>query len=190
MKNIYRCIKEILLLSAALLLPILPPAVVGAAEQPPNPDRQPIQITSDRLEAFNEERLVIFAGHAVAVQGDKVIRAEKLKVYYKQSGGRETPEGALGQGGDLDRIVALGKVRITQRNRVVTGDEATYFQDEQKIVVSGNALMREGENVVRGDRITVMINEKKGVVEGTPAKRVTATIYPDEASRKKKPLSD
>jgi len=175
-------------LAAFLGMLIMAPAVPGKA-QGLQPGKQPIQITSDRLEAFNDQRLVVFAGHAVAVQGDKVIRAEKINVYYKKKDGetkaQETPDAALGQGGDLERIVAQGKVRVTQLNRVVTGDEATYYQDEQKIVVIGNAVMRENDNIVRGDRITVLINEKKGVVEGTPAKRVTATIYPREENKKK-----
>lgn len=168
-----------------LLLPV--PDVSGQPLDKKLP-REPIQITSDRLEAFNDQRLVVFAGNAVAVQGRKVIRADKLLVYYKKGAddGKAEPGTALGQGGDLDRIEAKGKVRITELNRVVTGEDAVYYQDDQKIVVSGNALMREGDSVVRGERITVLLNENRGLVEGTAGKRVTATIYPGENSKKKK----
>ncbi len=168
-----------------LLLPV--PDVAGQPLDRKLP-REPIQITSDRLEAFNEQRLVVFAGNAVAVQGRKVIRAEKLLVYYKKGAdeGKAEPGAALGQGGDLDRIEARGKVRVTELNRVVTGEDAVYYQDDQKIVVSGNALMREGDSVVRGERITVLLNENRGLVEGTAGKRVTATIYPGENGKKKK----
>jgi len=150
--------------------------------------KQPVHITSDTLEAFNDQRLIVFAGHAVAVSGDKVIRSDKLLVYYKKGAdeGKESATAGVGQGGDLDRIEAKGPVRITQLKRIVTGDEAVYYQDDQKIIVSGNAVMREGPNIVKGDRITVLLNENRGIVEAAEKKRVSATIYPAEEGRKKK----
>ncbi|MCX5827586.1 MAG: lipopolysaccharide transport periplasmic protein LptA, partial [Deltaproteobacteria bacterium] len=61
-----------------------------------------------------------------------------------------------------------------------------YYQDDQKIIVSGNAVMREGPNIVKGDRITVLLDENRGIVEAPVKKRVTATIYPAEDSKKRK----
>jgi lipopolysaccharide export system protein LptA len=150
--------------------------------------KQPVHITSDTLEAFNDERLIVFSGNAVAVQGDKVIRSDKLLVYYKKGAdeGKESKTAGIGQGGDLDRIEAKGPVRITQLKKIVTGDEAVYYQDDQKIIVSGNAVMREGPNIVKGDRITVLLDENRGIVEAPVKKRVTATIYPAEDSKQKK----
>ncbi|MCK9196134.1 MAG: hypothetical protein M0P16_04055 [Syntrophales bacterium] len=150
--------------------------------------KQPVHITSDTLEAFNDERLIVFSGNAVAVQGDKVIRSDKLLVYYKKSAdeGKESKTAGIGQGGDLDRIEAKGPVRITQLKKIVTGDEAVYYQDDQKIIVNGNAVMREGPNIVKGDRITVLLDENRGIVEAPVKKRVTATIYPAEDSKQKK----
>ncbi|MCK9390354.1 MAG: hypothetical protein M0Q01_02140 [Syntrophales bacterium] len=150
--------------------------------------KQPVHITSDTLEAFNDERLIVFSGNAVAVQGDKVIRSDKLLVYYKKSTdeGKESKTAGIGQGGDLDRIEAKGPVRITQLKKIVTGDEAVYYQDDQKIIVNGNAVMREGPNIVKGDRITVLLDENRGIVEAPVKKRVTATIYPAEDSKQKK----
>lgn len=150
--------------------------------------KQPVHITSDTLEAFNDERLIVFSGNAVAVQGDKVIRADKLLVYYKKdpNEAKESTTANVGQGGDLDRIEAKGPVRITQLKKIVTGDEGVYYQDDQKIIVSGNAVMREGPNIVKGDRITVLLDENRGIVEAPVKKRVTATIYPAEDGKQKK----
>jgi lipopolysaccharide export system protein LptA len=132
--------------------------------------------------------LIVFSGNAVAVQGDKVIRSDKLLVYYKKGAddSKESATAGIGQGGDLDRIEAKGPVRITQLKKIVTGDEAVYYQDDQKIVVFGNAVMREGPNIVKGDRITVLLDENRGVVEAPEKKRVSATIYPAEDGKKKK----
>ncbi len=149
---------------------------------------QPIQIISDRLDAYNEKRMVVFSGNAVATQGARTIRSDRLTLYYKEEkkpAGRPTGE-AEGTG-NLERVEAAGHVTITEGERIVTGDEAVFDQDAQKISMTGNAVMREGANVVRGDRIVVFLNENRGVVESTENKRVTATIYPGAQQQEKKP---
>lgn len=149
---------------------------------------RPIEIVSDRLDAYREKDLVEFSGNVVATQGDRVIKSDSLMLYFKKKAG---PQGAAkgaaaGAAGDIDRIVSKGNVRITEKDRIVTGDQAVYHADEQRIVVTGNPVMREGSNVVTGDRVVVLLNENRGVVEGSSGKRVTATIYPDESKGKKK----
>lgn len=158
-----------------------------------NPDRdKPITITSDRMEAFNVQKMVIFSGNAVAVQGDKVIKADSIVLYYKKepdaagNTGKKAESGELGDAGSVEKIEAKGNVRITQEKKIVTGDYAVYYQETQKIVMTGNAVMREENNVIRGDKIDVFLDENRGVVESSGDKRVTATIYPAEKGKKEK----
>jgi lipopolysaccharide export system protein LptA len=149
---------------------------------------QPIQIVSKRMDAYNEERMVVFSGSAVATQGDKVIKSDRLLFYYKKDS--RVPEKAGSQNiestGDLEKIEAKGHVTITQGQRVVTGENAVFYQDSQQIIMTGSAVMSEGKNVIRGDRIVVYLNEDRGVVEGLEKNRVNATIYPEDRKDKKK----
>jgi len=150
---------------------------------------QPIQIVSDRLDAYSEKKLVVFSGNAVATQGNRVIKSDNLFLYYRdRPQDKDVADAAarLSKTGDLDRVEAKGHVTITEGNRIVTGNDAVYYQDTQKIVMTGNAVMREGENIIRGDRIVVLLNENRGIVESEANKRVTATIYPKESREKKK----
>lgn len=147
---------------------------------------RPIEIVSDRLDAYREKDLVEFSGNVVATQGDRVIRSDSLMLYFKKKAEKPGAPGAAANAGDIDRIVSKGNVRITEKDRIVTGDQAVFYSDEQRIVVTGNPVMREGSNVVTGDRVVVLLNENRGVVEGSSGKRVTATIYPDESKEKKK----
>jgi lipopolysaccharide export system protein LptA len=150
-------------------------------------DGRAIEIISNRFEADNERRMVIFTGNAVATQGDRVIKAENIFLYYakeKGSTGKGEWQG-LGKTGELERIEAKGQVTITQGDRVVTGERAVYYRETQKIVMTGNAVMRQGDSLVQGDRIEVFLNENKGVVEAAENKRVKATIYPVEKGSKK-----
>ncbi|NPV03242.1 MAG: hypothetical protein HPY67_00695 [Syntrophaceae bacterium] len=148
---------------------------------------KPIEIVSERLEAHRETNLVEFSGNVVATQGDRVIRSDSLMLYFKKKA--DPPGAAKGpadKAGDIDRIVSKGNVRITEGDRIVTGEQAVYYADDQRIVVTGNPVMREGSNVVTGDRVTVLLNENRGVVESAEGKRVTATIYPDASKGKTK----
>lgn len=172
-----------------LLLPVLVCLLfvsVPAAAQAPKKvkmDRsQPILIESDRLDAFQEKKLVIFSGQAIARQGDKTIRADRLLIYYKDQS--TAPEGKARMDGeavgDFEKLEAQGQVVITQTHRVVTGEHAVYHQDLQTIVTTGNAVLREGKNIVQGEKIIVYLDEDRGVIEGSERRRVTATIYPGE----------
>ena len=148
---------------------------------------KPIEIVSDRLDAYREKNLVEFSGNAVATQGDRVMKSDSLMLYFKKKA--EAPgavRGPAANAGDIDRIVSKGNVRITEGDRIVTGEQAVYYADEQRIVVTGNPVMREGGNVVTGDRVIVLLKENRGIVESAEGKRVSATIYPDASKGKPK----
>ena len=180
---------RIIVTLGVLIAVLYPPG--GALAEPKQKPRieknQPIQIVSDRLDAYNEKRMVVFSGNAVATQGARTIRADRLTLYYKENrktAGRSTVE--VEGAGDLERMEAKGNVTITEGERVATGEDAVFEQDIQKITMTGSAVLREGANVVRGDRIVVFLDENRGVVESLENRRVTATIYPKENEEKKK----
>jgi len=149
---------------------------------------QPIQIVSDRLDAYNEKKLVVFSGNAVATQGDRVIKSDRLLLYYKKDQKEPEKRGPkeAGNTGDLEKIEAKGHVIVTQGERIVTGDDAIYYHDAQQIIVTGNPVMREKGNIIQGDRIVVYLNEDRGVVESAAKNRVKATIYPADKKERKK----
>jgi lipopolysaccharide export system protein LptA len=162
-------------------------AISGEPQQKPTDRDQPIHIVSDRLDAYSEKRMVVFSGNAVATQGARTIRSDRLTLYYKEDkkpAGR--PTGAAEGTGNVEKVEATGHVTITEGERVVTGEAAVFDQDTRKITVTGGAVMREGANVIRGDRIVVFLDENRGVVESTESGRVTATIYPGEQQEKKR----
>jgi lipopolysaccharide export system protein LptA len=175
-----------LMVVALLLFPVSAPA---QAQKKLKMDKsQPIDIQSDRLDAYQEKRAVIFSGNAVATQGVRTIKADRLLIYYKDRPGATEKKDIQGMGavGDLERLEAQGHVTITEPNRIVTGDHAVFYYDLQKIVMTGNAVMREGKNIIRGGKIIVLLDEDRGIVEGSESKRVTATIYPDEKKEENK----
>jgi lipopolysaccharide export system protein LptA len=160
-------------------------------------ENKPIDIVSDRLDAYQEKELVQFSGNVIATQGERVIKSDTLLVYFKKKAegknienkkaqNKEEDTAGAAKASDIDRIEAKGNVNISEKDRIVTGELAVLYNEEQKIVVTGNPVMREGNNVITGDRVIVYLDENRGVVEGATGKRVTATIYPEESKGKKK----
>lgn len=183
-----RIVRIVLCIGVLATIPFAPGD--GRSETPKKPGIEkalPIEITSDRLDAYNEKRMVVFSGNAVATQGARTIRADRLTLHYREDQkktGRSTAAGG-GEGmGNLEKVEARGNVTITEGGRVVTGEEALFDQDAQKITMTGRAVLREGDNIIQGDKIVVYLNENRGMVEGGGSRRVTATIYPGETKKK------
>jgi Uncharacterized protein conserved in bacteria len=63
---------------------ILPFSYICAGGDEPAGKSGPIQIVSDRLDAYNEKGLVVFSGNVVATQEDKIIKSDSLFLYYKK----------------------------------------------------------------------------------------------------------
>jgi lipopolysaccharide export system protein LptA len=149
------------------------------------PSDEPMEITSNRMEAFNEKKLVIFSGNATVTQGSNVLKADQLLLYYKKDPGKKEKIGSMetDRAGDLEKIEAKGNVSLTQGKRVATGDDATYYRESNKVILTGNAVLSEGKNSVKGDKVTVFLNENRGLVESNTQKQVKATIYTQERKK-------
>lgn len=177
-KKFYILVLFVLLISASC---------VYADNIMPGKSDEPMEITSDRMEAFNEKKVVVFSGNAMARQGNNVLKADKLLLYYKaDKAGKKDKIGTIEteKTGDLEKIEAKGNVSLTQEGRVATGEDAVYFRDSNKVILTGNPVLKEGKNSIRGDRVTVFLNENRGVVESNTQRQVKAIIYPQD---KKKP---
>jgi lipopolysaccharide export system protein LptA len=187
-----RMLKRVLgvIVALSVLISVLCPPGFASGGTKPKPrieNNQPIQIVSDRLDAYNDKRIVVFSGNAVATQDARTIRADCLTLIYKEnSGNAESSHAGIEGTGDLERVEAKGRVEITEGDRIVTGEEALFEPNLQRITMTGSAVLREGANVIRGDRIVVFLDENRGVVESLENRRVTATIYPGETQEKKK----
>jgi lipopolysaccharide export system protein LptA len=152
---------------------------------------EPIEITSDRMEAFHEKKMVVFSGNAIAKQGDIILKSDKLFLYYKNEPGKKDKIGTkeIETSGELDKIEAKGNVVITQKERRATSEEASYNQESGQIIMTGNAILREGKNTITGCKVIVYTNEDRGaVVPCTSGKneRVKAVIHPQQNKETKK----
>jgi len=127
---------------------------------------QPIDITSDRVETYSKENLIIFKGNVTARQKDIVIYADSLEAVVI--------EGGKG----IERIVAGGNVKVQQGLRVANCQKAVFYNIDQKVVLTGDPKVWEGNNMVSGDEIVFDIEQNRIEVKGGPGGRGKAKIHP------------
>ena len=182
----------ILLFVAILALALAGGGVCWAKSPLQAASKSPIKITSDRMDAYDDQALVFFSGSVVVTQDEVVMHADELYLYYdKKSDGKNTPSVTTVSAGKIKKIEMKGHVTMEKGERTVTGDRAVFHNADQTFVVTGNAVMREGDNVITGDKITVFLKDNRGIVEGSGTeKRVTATLYPEDDTPDDTPEGD
>ena len=134
---------------------------------------QPIDVTSDKVEAYWKENLIVFSGNVVARQKDMVIYADSLEVVTHEDGK------------GIERAIAGGNVKIRQGLRVANCQKAVFYNGDQKLVMTGDPKVSEGDNVVLGDEIIFLIDKNRVEVKGGPSGRGKAKVLPGEVEKLK-----
>jgi len=131
--------------------------------------KEPIQITSDKLDFDYKNRRTVFRGAVEVIQGDVHLQTDILTVDYTQVGDKQ----------ELKGVNADGHVTITQGPKKATGSHATFDQGSRTVVLTGNAVLEEGSNQVNGDRIIVHPDESRMEVLGEN-RRVKVILFPGQ----------
>ncbi|OGP94877.1 MAG: lipopolysaccharide transport periplasmic protein LptA [Deltaproteobacteria bacterium RBG_16_47_11] len=134
---------------------------------------QPIDVTSDKVEAYWKENLVIFKGNVIARQKDMVIYADSLEVVTHEDGK------------GIERVTAGGNVKIQQGLRVANCQKAVFYNLDQKLVLTGDPKVSEGDNIVLGDEIIFHIDKNRVEIKGGPSGRGKAKVQPGEIEKLK-----
>jgi lipopolysaccharide export system protein LptA len=155
----------------------------GAAFSDFNPGSDmPIQIEADRLEVHDPQKLAIYSGHVRVRQGETILEAPELRVFYTGQGpaaaGATAPAGSGPIGSKVSRIEAGPGVNVRSGDRTASGNRAVLDMAKNIVTLEGNVVLTQGQNVVRGERVVVNLVTKEGRVEGG---RVQTLITPSGA---------
>ena len=143
------------------------------AENAPSGSNEAIEITADTLEVRQSENIAIFEGRVEAVQGDMVLNADVLTVYYREV---EGGQGNLG----VSRIDAEGSVVITSPGETAQGQRGVYDVQEGSINLAGGVVLNQGNNVVEGETLTMDLESGVSKVSGGGSTRVHGLFVPEE----------
>lgn len=116
---------------------------------------EPINIEADTLEVLDADKIAIFSGNVIAVQGKMTMRSKRLKVRYSDQQAGAAGEKKSG-GSQITSITAEGKVLIESGDdQTVTSDRAFFDVIQQTVTISGNVVLSQGENVIEGDNLVI-----------------------------------
>ncbi len=147
----------------------------------------PVDVTSDRLTYVDEERRARYTGNVFAKSTTNTITAKQIDVYLKpadetgknvaaQSGQSKKPmvPGANGPS-QIDHMVAVGDVVVTEPNRRAVGDRLVYTADDEKYHLTGKSpsIFDAEHGTVWGDSLTFYSRDDRVLVE---SKRSSPTI--------------
>ena len=140
---------------------------------------QPIQIESDKLEVRDNDRQAIFTGNVSVVQGETLMKAGKMTVYYvgqqmsRDNDAQAQPAAAAPSAGaapgsaDIERIEVEGKVYVKSESQVATGDRATFDMGSEVLTLSGKeVVLTEGDNVIVGCKLSVQMKTGQAQLDG------------------------
>lgn len=118
----------------------------------------------DSLEYWERKNMAVARGDAVAVRGDKRIKADVLSAYFTPDQSGKTK---------LTRIEAFGNVRISTPTEFARGDHGVYFVEREFATLSGAVKITREENQLNGEYAEVDL--KSGVSRLLPGPPGTAT---------------
>jgi lipopolysaccharide export system protein LptA len=132
------------------------------------------EILSDQLEMVSgeKENHFLFTGNVEVRATNMVATCEKLEVYAgkdkTQKVVTEPPKPGTPPIGKIEKIVAIGNVRIIQQARIATSGKAEIYPQIGKVVMMDSPVVTNKDGILTGWRITLFQGEQKVLVESDP----------------------
>lgn len=132
---------------------------------------QPLEFTADRLDGRRREGILKLLGNVRIDHGDTIITADQVVIFYattdntNKSTNKDT----------IERMVAAGKVRLTEPDRRGRSEHAVYEPATRKLTMTGSPVIWDLENELAGDEIVIYRDPDRLEV-----KRARAVVQPDK----------
>lgn len=177
-------------LGAALVILAAIPAATAAERSgallPGSSGKEPISIDAARLDYFDKEGKLVYAGEVVARQGASTLKGSTLTIFLSKEGRKtekvaETPGESPAPAANtaIERMEVAGPVTLISKDEVGTGDTGSYDKAANKITLSGNVTLTQATNVIRGDKLVYDLTSGKAQVSsGQTQGRVRSVFTP------------
>lgn len=175
---------------AALALMAVSHAAQGAERSgallPGSSGKEPISIDAARLDYFDKEGKLVYAGDVVARQGASTLKGSALTIFLSKKA-RDTDKVAEASGespapaasSSIDRMEVAGPVTLISKDEVGTGDNGSYDKAANRITLTGNVTLTQATNIIRGDKLVYdMTSGQAQVSSGQTQGRVRSVFTP------------
>lgn len=137
---------------------------------------QPIEIVADRLTVEQTAGRAVFAGNVQATQGEMLLGADNLVVFYDLGNDDAAP------GQAISRIEVAGNVKIASAEESAVGKEGFYDVTGGRIELTGDVVLTREANVIRGDKLEIDLERQQATMSASPGRpageRVRALFRP------------
>ena len=107
-------------------------------------DKKPIEILADSMEWNKQLGQAIATGNAKAIQDQTTIKANKIIAVLNEDNSQQIKE-----------LQAIGKVVFLKDKQLATGDQATYYINEDKVIITGNVELKRDGNIIKGEKLII-----------------------------------
>ena len=113
--------------------------------------KAPIQWKAQGFRGTREGRIVNLKKDVEVTQGALKLTSDKSDIYFDDLN-------------EVTKVIAVGNVKVVKKAQLLKdrirahGNEAIFYNSEQKIVLKGNATLIRGNDVVRGKQISYDLN--------------------------------
>lgn len=148
---------------------------------------KPIIVISEdaELRAYEEiyfsrqDNIIKAIGRPQIKQGNRVLRANTLEGRLAQNASTTDRSSLAGSGTlRLERVDAVGNVKIVSPDEVITGDKAWYNLDNDKAEITGAVKITRGSNQLNGDRAIIDLKKGTSQLVAKPNTTQTGTDQP------------
>jgi len=164
--------------------------------------KDPVNIEANYLEVRDKDKVAVFKGNVVVVQGDTTMRCKELEVHYEGSAlgtdprqkvpatkGQQKSESAQ----RIKRLIAIGGVIVIAKDQKAVGDKGTFEMATNIVILDGNVVVTQGQNVMNGDKLTVNLTAGTSKLDGVKqqgTQRVKGVFVPSSMDKKDKNKKD
>ena len=123
-------------------------------------------IARDSLEYYEDQRLAVARGDALAIRDDRRVRADVLMAHFAAAKGEQ-------RSSEMERIEAIGNVHLSTKTDIVTAERGDYRLDTGLATVTGDVRITRGETQLNGERAEVNLNTGQSRLLNAPGSQNT-----------------
>ncbi len=126
-------------------------------------------VARDSMEYYETRQLAVARGDALAIRGDRRVRADVLTAHF----------GEGGQQAEMERIEALGNVLVSTPTDIVRAEKGEYDPARGIATVTGNVKITRGDTQLNGERAEVNLETGESRLLSSPSgERVRGLFLP------------
>ncbi len=161
--------------------------------------KDPVKIEANYLEVKDKEKVAVFTGNVVVVQGDTTMRCKELHVFYEGNAlgadpRQKVPATKTQQKNEsaqkIKRLVAIGGVIVIAKDQKAVGDKGVFEMATNMVTLDGNVVITQGQNVMHGEKLVVNLTDGTSRLDGPMQQgvsRVKGVFVPSSMDKKEGP---